>query len=232
VLRSRFPGVPIHSDVRDYVPVRGGADVYFVSFPCTGTSGAGKRTGLEHPESGLWYESLRCVVAGRPRFVVVEQPEGFIYRGLRGVLGGLRVAGYACEVEIVSAAELGAPHRRNRVFVVAYADDLCLERREGWCGWAERVGDDVAIARSFGCGAEAESGGLWLDDGVPAWLDGVGFDGWWGCNPPPFGSGVGRRVGGRRECVSLYGRSIVPLQAVVPLLRLRFLLGLLSGAGL
>jgi hypothetical protein len=52
-----FQSIPIHSDIVDYQPRKNKADVYFVSFPCTGTSRAGKKTGLAHIESNLWFEA-------------------------------------------------------------------------------------------------------------------------------------------------------------------------------
>jgi hypothetical protein len=99
VLRSHYPLIPIHSDIKTYTPPQN-IDAYFISFPCTGTSQAGTKTGLNHPESNLWFEALRCICIGKPKFVVIEQPEGFIHRGLRACLGGLRMAGYSTEVEL------------------------------------------------------------------------------------------------------------------------------------
>jgi len=78
VLQTHWGNIPIHSDITDYIP-KNKADVYFVSFPCTGTSRAGKKTGLMHIESSLWFEALRCIIIGRPSFVVVEQPQNLIY---------------------------------------------------------------------------------------------------------------------------------------------------------
>lgn len=125
VLRSRFPGIPIHSDICDYSPSTGEFDLYTVEFPCTGTSNAGLRTGLNHPESALWFEALRCIADGQPHFVVIENPPGVISRGLRAILRGLRVVGYCWDdPQIVSAAQLGAPQERKRLFVITYPDYL------------------------------------------------------------------------------------------------------------
>ena len=78
VVRSHFPGVPIHSDIRDYHPEPGEFDIISCGFPCTGTSNAGTRTGLQHPASSLWREGFRCLIEAQPRFCIMEQPEGFI----------------------------------------------------------------------------------------------------------------------------------------------------------
>jgi DNA (cytosine-5)-methyltransferase 1 len=226
VLQTHFPEIPIHSDIVDYQPTKN-ADVYFVSFPCTGTSRAGKKTGLAHIESNLWFEALRCIIIGRPSFVVVEQPVGIIDRGLRTVTAGLRMAGFETEVEIVSASECGAPHERQRVFVIAYADCLQLQQRKGWTSWFEQIGKHITIARSFISSPETQPGTLPLVNGVPNYLAGVHYERWWGYNPPPQNPGVEPRTPGRAEAVSLVGKSICVPQATVPLMRLQFLAHLL-----
>nr|MCU0547244.1 DNA cytosine methyltransferase [Oscillatoriaceae cyanobacterium Prado104] len=226
VLRSHFPQIPIHSDVRSYAPKK--TDCHLISFPCTGTSVAGKKEGLNHEESNLWFEALRCIVEGKPKYIAIEQPEGFIDRGLRSVLDGLRMAGYQTEVELISAAEFGAPHRRNRVFVVAHTDDLSLQQREGWTCWSEQIGTHIEIAKSFAPHPQTESGSVSVADGIPSWLDGIRFDGFW-LKHYPQQPGIARRTRGRRDCVSLYGRSIVPLCAVVALMRIQFLGAIATG---
>ena len=227
VLRSHFPEIPIHSDVRSYQPTKHEVDLYLISFPCTGTSAAGKKTGLKHEDSGLWFEALRCVIIGRPKFVVIEQPAGIIDRGLRAIIAGLRMAGYQTEVEVISASELGAPHERKRVFVIAYRHDLTLESRKGWICWSELLGSHIKIAREIGARSETESRIVSLDARVPDYLVGVHYDNWWRINPPPITPGLKRRTPGRRECVNLVGKSIVPQCAAIALMRIQFLASLL-----
>jgi DNA (cytosine-5)-methyltransferase 1 len=227
VLRSHFPEIKIHPDVRSYNPKLGEADVYFCSFPCTNTSAAGKKEGLAGEESGLWFEALRCIIIGRPTFVVVENPSGLIARGLRAIIAGLNLAGYQTEVEVISASECGAPHERKRVFVIAYADNLALESRKGWTCWSESLGTNIKTAREIGSRSEAQPRTLSLDDGISGYLAGVHYDNWWRRNPPPMTSGLKRRTPGRAEAVSLVGRSIVPLQAAIALMRVQFLASLL-----
>lgn len=227
VLRSHFPKIPIHSDVRSYLPRKNEADVFLISFPCTGTSIAGKKNGLRHEDSELWFEALRCIIIGRPSFVVIEQPKGVIYRGLRTIIAGLKLAGYQTEIEIFSASEFGAPHERQRVFIIAYADDLCVRESKYYCCWSEQIGEHIAIAKSFVSHPETQSRSMRLDDGIPIWLGGINFDGWWKFNKSPLNSGIGLRTYGRRESVSLYGKSIVPQCATLPLMRIQFLASLL-----
>lgn len=227
VLRSHFPEIPIHSDVRSYLPTKNQADLYLISFPCTGTSVAGKKNGLKHEDSELWFEALRCIIIGRPSFVVVEQPRGIIDRGLRTVISGLRMAGYQTEIEIVSASELGAPHERQRVFVIAYTDDLPLRESKQFRCWSQQIGDHIAIAKSFVSHPKTKPRSLRVDDGIPTWLGGICIDGWWKFNKSPLKSGIALRTYGRRESVNLYGKSIVPQCAAIPLMRIQFLASLL-----
>ena len=224
VLRSHFSHIPIHPDVKTYKPIPKAADVQFHSFPCTGTSAAGKKTGLSHQESGLWFESLRCISIGKPKFIIIEQPMGVIDRGLRAIVGALRLAGYQTEVEVISASELGAPHRRQRVFIIAYLHNLQFRQRQNFTEWTNHIRTDIERARQISSIAQTKSGSVCLDDGFSGWVDGIGFDVNWG--EPPVRSGIQPRTPGRAECVSLYGKSIVPLQAAVALMRLQFLASL------
>ena len=224
VLRSHFPHIPLHPEVKSYQPVPKAADVFYISFPCTNTSAAGNKQGLSGSESKLWFESLRCILEGKPKFVIIEQPMGVVHRGLRAILGSLTMARYNFEVEVISASELGAPHRRQRVFIIAYADHLSLESRKGWTSWTKSLGTDIERARQISSIQKAKSGSVCVDARVSNWVDGIGFDVNWG--EPPVRSGVQPRTPGRAECVSLYGKSIVPLQAAVALMRLQFLASL------
>ena len=90
VYKSHFPDVPIHRDIRYFRPERGEYDLLTITFPCTGTSVAGKREGLEHPDSALWREGLRILYQVQPKYAIWEQPMGIIDRGLRELLGGIR----------------------------------------------------------------------------------------------------------------------------------------------
>ena len=73
----------------------------------------------------MFFYSLRAIAIEQPEFVVIEQPRGIINNGLRTVLGGLRMVQYSWEdPEIISAAELGAPHERERLFIIAYPNDF------------------------------------------------------------------------------------------------------------
>ncbi|PSB42700.1 DNA (cytosine-5-)-methyltransferase [Cyanosarcina cf. burmensis CCALA 770] len=221
-LRSRFPGIPIHANICDYSPRTREFDLATVGFPCTGTSAAGLRTGLDHPESALWFEALRCIADGQPRFVVIENPPGVISRGLRAILGGLRVVGYCWDdPQIISAAELGAPQERKRLFVVAYPNYLRQRFREVPTSWSDQIGAEIeAVHQSWG---QVKSSSTRVDDGLPRWLGGRSVNGWWAENPAPSDCGIRRYTPKRRECNNLYARSVVPEVAAIALRRVLYL---------
>ena len=87
---------------------------------CQDISCAGKGAGIHAERSGLWWEMLRTVRLVRPRFVLVENVAALLNRGLDEVLGSLAESGYDAEWTCLRASDVGAPHRRERVFLVAY----------------------------------------------------------------------------------------------------------------
>jgi len=121
VLRARWPGTTIYNDVRE---VRGAevqpVDIICGGFPCQDVSLAGKGAGLDGARSGLWFEYGRIVREVRPRFVVVENVAALVVRGLDRVLGDLAESGYDALWFPLRASDVGAPHRRERVFIVAW----------------------------------------------------------------------------------------------------------------
>lgn len=219
VLKTHFPEIPIYGDIKTYHAKTKEFDLICGGFPCTGTSMAGKRTGLAHSESELWWEMFRVIEESKSKFVFIEQPEGIIYTALRTILGGLRLAGYSTEVELISAAELGAPHRRNRIFIIAYSNQVSqVIGTRGGC-WAEQAGNDIEKVRALTQAQETQPGSMPVDDGIPGWLGGVSFDGEvWG--RPPMVSGIPPRTPGRVDCINLYGQSVCPLQVAAAGMRL------------
>jgi DNA (cytosine-5)-methyltransferase 1 len=123
VLRRRFPAARLWVDVHTARPgPLERPDVLAGGFPCQDVSQAGTRTGLEGARSGLWREFARCIRLFRPRYVLVENVPALRVRGLGRVLGDLAGLGYDAEWECIPAALFGAPHVRNRLWLVAYAD--------------------------------------------------------------------------------------------------------------
>jgi DNA (cytosine-5)-methyltransferase 1 len=119
---------PVWDDVRtfDGKPWRGSVDVITGGFPCQDISVAGKGDGLDGERSGLWSEMARIIGEVQPRFAFVENSPMLTSRGLDRVLGDLSTLGYDAEWGVVGADDAGAPHRRERIWILAYADpDLC-----------------------------------------------------------------------------------------------------------
>ena len=140
---------PIHADVRQLQPVE--ADVVCGGFPCQDVSPAGRCAGIAGERSGLWREMGRLIRGVRPRYVVVENSAGLLDRGFGDVLGDLSSYGYDAEWSTVSACSLGAPHMRERVFLVAYPHRQSggrhvweWEQEAPWGGWWTR---EPALAR-------------------------------------------------------------------------------------
>jgi DNA (cytosine-5)-methyltransferase 1 len=116
-------------------------DLICGGFPCQDISYAGKGAGLDGARSGLWFEYLRIVRELQPRFVVVENVAALATRGLDVVLGSLAESGYDAIWTSLRASDVGAPHRRDRLFVVAYTRRVGGERRGGPSSVAGETGD-------------------------------------------------------------------------------------------
>ncbi|MGM3410599.1 DNA cytosine methyltransferase [Ralstonia holmesii] len=114
---------PIWSDVSSFDgrPWRGIVDVVSGGFPCQDISIAGKGAGIDGERSGLWAQMARVIGEVRPRFVLVENSPALTARGLGRVLGDLATLRYDAEWGVVSAADVRAPHKRERLWIVAHA---------------------------------------------------------------------------------------------------------------
>lgn len=136
VLAKHWPDVPIYEDVRelsrDRLESDGVAriDVICGGFPCQDISVAGKGAGLAGERSGLWTEFARLIGEIRPRYAIVENVAALLGRGLGEVLGDLAEIGYDAEWHCIPASYVGAPHRRDRVWIVAYPQREGREGRE------------------------------------------------------------------------------------------------------
>lgn len=122
-----LPRFPVFDDVTtfDGRPWRGHVDCIAGGFPCQDVSIAGKGDGLDGERSGLWTEFARIIGEVEPRFVFVENSPMLTSRGLDRVLGDLATLGYDARWGVVSAAHAGAPHRRERIWIVGLANTDC-----------------------------------------------------------------------------------------------------------
>jgi len=126
VLRRHWPDVPNLGDVRA-IREAPAVDLVAGGFPCQDINSAGKGAGIDGERSGLWFEMLRLIGGCRPRWVLAENVPALRTRGADVVLDGLERAGYACWPLVVGADDVGAPHRRKRVWIVAYANGERLQ---------------------------------------------------------------------------------------------------------
>ena len=113
---------PIWDDVRtfDGKPWRGIVDVVSGGFPCQDISAAGHGAGISGSRSGLWSEMARIIGEVRPRYAFVENSSMLTSRGLGTVLGDLAAMGFDARWGVISAADVGAPHLRERIWIVAH----------------------------------------------------------------------------------------------------------------
>jgi DNA (cytosine-5)-methyltransferase 1 len=127
VLEKHWPGVPIVEDIHEFRSCEGEADVVVGGFPCQPFSQAGKRLAESDPRH-LWPEMLRVIGECRPTWVIGENVAGLRTMGLDTVLTDLEDLGYSTRTFNIPALAVGTPHRRARLWIVAYAE--CGELRD------------------------------------------------------------------------------------------------------
>lgn len=117
---------PIWSDVSNFdgKPWRGIVDVISGGFPCQDISAAGKGAGITGERSGLWTEFARIIGEVRPTYTFIENSPMLTIRGLDTVLSDLAAHGYDAEWDVISAADIGANHKRERIWIVAKRRDF------------------------------------------------------------------------------------------------------------
>ena len=117
VLAKNFPGVPIHGDIKTFhydKPV----ELISGGFPCQPYSHAGKQRGKED-DRHLWEEYLRIIQEVRPTWVIGENVSGIVNMELDQVLSDLASENYSCQSLVIPACAVNAPHRRDRVWIIA-----------------------------------------------------------------------------------------------------------------
>jgi DNA (cytosine-5)-methyltransferase 1 len=226
VLTRHWPEVPKHDDVRtaiDWWFSEPRPPVHCVAggYPCQPESLAGARRGTDD-ERWLWPEFARIVARLRPRLVIGENVMGHRTSGLRFVLRDLERLGYTARAGVVAASEVGAPHRRQRIFVIAADTDLADAGRE-----ARRSETGYAVAGTSGAALgewPPQSGGrgVALADAGREGLEGPGelrdpradtggipADGGWWATEPDVGR-VAHGVPARVDRLRALGNAVVP----------------------
>jgi DNA (cytosine-5)-methyltransferase 1 len=124
-LRKHWPHLPIYEDVETLTAARLGTDgihpeIVAGGFPCADISLSGKGAGLAGPQSALWWEYYRLIDEIRPKYAIIENVAALRSRGLELILGALAALRYDAEWHCIPACAVGAPHRRDRIWIVAY----------------------------------------------------------------------------------------------------------------
>ncbi len=152
-----LPIAPIFTDVREFVQsgaaekYRGFADVVSAGFPCQPFSVAGKQAGAAD-ERNMWPATAEVIRRVQPRSVLLENVPGLVSCGYIGtVLADLAALGYVGRWGVLGAADAGAPHRRDRLWIVAHTDRDGCQAGDGWgvVSDADRIGAGEEPGREF-----------------------------------------------------------------------------------
>lgn len=180
-LERHWPGVPRFRDARDCGAHNLSAvDLVCGGFPCQDVSLAGQRLGLEGQRSTLWSEFARIICEIRPRWVLAENVPGLLSsdngRFFGEVLRDLAACGYDAEWDCIPASAVGAPHTRDRAFIVAHAQGYginhdcprsvfatCEQNTLAWMG----RGRSIVGCRSHKAQDMAWNGSTWGSNGKP-----------------------------------------------------------------
>ena len=224
VLAKHWPNVPCFPDVTKLTKdqINGPIDAICAGFPCQDLSFAGKGAGIEGARSGLWSEVVRLVGEIRPAIVMLENVPAILVRGLGRVLSDLAQIGYNAFWDCIRASDLGAWHRRDRWFLVAYPSGerrrkagqfRCDESKKRIAGRSEVVAHPERFGRSqmvepiFGGSTGQEATGTASDGGCTRR--------WHGWDVEPDVGRVANGVPNRTHRLAALGNAIVPLWAFV-----------------
>jgi DNA (cytosine-5)-methyltransferase 1 len=197
-----LPAFPIWDDVRTFNgrPWCGIVDVVSGGFPCQDISSAGKGAGIIGERSGLWVEMARIIGEVRPRYAFVENSPMLTSRGLGYILGDLAALGYDAQWGVLGACDAGAPHQRERIWLLAYTDVFNPEPRREIANMGSEATEirgqgadpfinfgfnldyrktkicNLRLETPYGCGTRCDAWKIEpeLDrvaDGIPDWVD-------------------------------------------------------------
>ena len=212
VLEKHWPDVHRERDIR----TSGGhnlqsVDVICGGFPCQDISYAGRGAGLDGERSGLFFEAIRVVRELQPRMVVLENVAALLTRGLDRVLGTLAEIGFDAEWHCIPAAAVGAPHSRDRTFIIAYTNGDGVVQRpvigemEWLCGvrrWGEKEYGFGKVSEALRAGRLGDFAGVPRVDGrVPDGLDKDRLKGPGNCVVPQVAEFIGKKIMERLNAV-------------------------------
>jgi DNA (cytosine-5)-methyltransferase 1 len=186
-------------------------------FPCQDISVAGKGKGLidekgNKTRSGLWFDYKEAIRILRPRFAVIENVRALLNRGLATVLSDLAEIGYNAEWQIISAADMDAPHKRERIWIFAYSDSTFSQRKRESGGHEKKnagVGSysKMGNTKSTGQSSRNNGQGKMQFRGTSTW-NRKRQEEWWAVEPDVgrLANGVSNRV----DRLKGLGNAIVP----------------------
>ncbi len=194
VLNKNFPNTERYGDIYEFKGERtkkyqGSVDVISGGFPCQPFSIAGKRKGKDD-DRYLWPEMLRVISEIRPAWVVAENVTGIISMELDKTIFDLESIGYEVQIFIIPACAIGAPHRRDRVWIVANSDNDRLQRFK-WCTSHKKKATKKEWINTKGIYCRKK----------PKWKD---------CISEPYVSGGNYGVSNRAHRTKALGNAIVP----------------------
>ena len=186
-LHRNFPNSIQHGDITttDFSVYRGSIDVLTGGFPCQDASiakqhGEGQQ-GLQGSRTGLAFQMLRAVEEIRPKYIVAENVSNFLKvnggKDARTILGELAGLGYNAEWRICYASEVGAPHARGRLYIIAYPNSIRMQQGQTFFSYVSKTLTPFTW-RNFGASIQISRGGAWeseppilcVDDGVSSKL--------------------------------------------------------------
>lgn len=237
ILNKHWKDIGVYNDVRTITTEYDGTvDLICGGFPCQPFSVAGKQKG-EADDRHLWPAMLECVKHYKPRWVIGENVSGFVSMALDDVLSDLESEGYECETFILPACAVNAPHRRDRVWVIAHASDSrCNDGRDNrkkrhvqenikrefeenkpeWKGRKFRVSEDTIVTSDPMCerqgGGESTRNETKGREKVMSWgcLERSGWGYWKECLPTPRICRGDDGISDRSHRLRALGNAVVP----------------------
>lgn len=209
ILKHYWPNATSYDDITksDFTIHRGTIDVLSGGFPCQDASiakqdGEGQQ-GLQGYRTGLFYEMCRAIQEIKPRFIVAENVANILKtnggKDFSAILTELSSMGYNAEWRVCRASEVGAPHHRARLYLVAYAGGIRLEKGQSFFSYVHEKTSPVSWITS-GTSVQIMGGGAWktkpptlcLDDGIPERVAEFSGEQW------------------NRESIKAFGNAVVP----------------------
>lgn len=192
ILKYHFPNARQHEDIKqtDFSVYRGFNGILTGGFPCQDASKAlqngGGQKGLSGERTGLWWHMCRAIDQSRPKYVVSENVANLLKinggQDFSAILTELSRMGYNAEWRICYSSEVGSPHKRARMYLVAYPNSINVQRTESFFSFLPKTITPGA-RKITGTNVEINADGFWLsespiyslDDGLPERLDKITF---------------------------------------------------------